>query len=36
MKTAPESLIGKSMEWTGAHHSAGGNFGELSTHVLTL
>ncbi len=32
---APESLIGKSLEWTGVHHSEKGDFTDLSTHTVT-
>jgi hypothetical protein len=35
MPKSPESLVGLSLEWTGVHHSPGGDFGELSTHTLT-
>jgi hypothetical protein len=35
MNAAPETLTGLSIEWTGAHHSAGGDFGGLSTHVVS-
>lgn len=34
METAPDSLKGKSIEWTGVHHSEGGDFADLSTHVV--
>lgn len=33
--TAPDSLVGKSIEWTGVHHSEHGDFTDLSTHVVT-
>jgi len=32
---APESLIGKSIEWTVVHHSEKGDFTDLSTHTVT-
>jgi hypothetical protein len=35
MTTAPDSLKGKSIEWTGVHHSAEGDFTEISTHVVS-
>lgn len=35
MPSAPESLAGLSLEWTGVHHSADGDFGEISTHTVT-
>lgn len=35
MATAPDTLMGKSIEWTGVHHSQHGDFKELSTHVVT-
>lgn len=35
MTTAPESLEGKSLEWTGVHHSPHGDFTDISTHVVT-
>jgi hypothetical protein len=35
MTTAFESLTGRSLEWTGIHHSAGGDFKDISTHVVT-
>jgi hypothetical protein len=34
MVKAPDTLVGKSIEWTGVHHSAHGDFTELSTHVV--
>jgi hypothetical protein len=33
--TAPASLVGKSLQWTGVHHSETGDFGDLSTHTVT-
>jgi len=35
MPRPPESLVGKSIEWTGVHHSEQGDFAETSTHVVT-
>lgn len=35
MITAFERLVGRSLEWTGTHHSAGGDFTDISTHVVT-
>jgi len=35
MNTAFESLEGRSLEWTGVHHSEGGDFEDISTHVVT-
>jgi len=35
MTRVPETLAGKSIEWTGAHHSKQGDFGDLSSHVVT-
>lgn len=35
MATAPDTLVGRSIEWTGVHHSEHGDFTELSTHVVT-
>ncbi len=35
MATAPNSLVGKSIEWTGVHHSADGDFESLSTHTVS-
>ncbi len=35
MKNAPDTLVGKSIEWTGVHHSEGGDFHDLSTHTVT-
>jgi len=32
---APEKITGMSLEWTGHHHSAAGDFEDLSTHTLT-
>jgi len=35
MATAWDSPVGKSVEWTGVHHSQQGDFHELSSHVVT-
>ena len=35
MKTAPDTLIGMSIEWTGVHHSGSGDFTNLSTHTVS-
>lgn len=35
MAEAPETLVGKSIEWTGVHHSELGDFTNISTHVVT-
>ena len=35
MACAPTSLVGKSIEWTGVHHSSTGDFTEISTHTVT-
>jgi hypothetical protein len=35
MATAPDTLVGKSIEWTGVHHSEHGDFTDISTHVVT-
>ncbi|WOO43292.1 hypothetical protein [Rubellicoccus peritrichatus] len=35
MKIAPDSLVGKSIEWTGVHHSGDGDFTDLSTHTVS-
>jgi hypothetical protein len=35
MTNAPDTLAGKSIEWTGVHHSEHGDFTDLSTHVVT-
>ncbi|MGI9319071.1 MAG: hypothetical protein ACR2QW_17220 [bacterium] len=32
---APEKVTGMSLEWTGRHHSLGGDFEDLSTHTIT-
>lgn len=35
MAAAPDALVGMSIEWTGVHHSAFGDFEQLSTHTVT-
>ena len=35
MTTAPDTLAGKSLEWTGVHHSQHGDFEDLSTHIVS-
>lgn len=35
MATAPDSLTGMSIEWTGVHHSGHGDFTDLSTHTVS-
>lgn len=35
MKTAWDTLAGRSLEWTGVHHSARGDFTDISTHVVS-
>jgi hypothetical protein len=35
MTKAWDSPVGRSLEWTGVHHSESGDFAELSTHVVT-
>jgi len=30
-----ETLVGRSIEWTGVHHSVHGDFTEISTHVVS-
>jgi hypothetical protein len=35
MTHAPDRLVGKSIEWTGVHHSDQGDFTDISTHVVT-
>jgi hypothetical protein len=35
MTIAPETLVGRSIEWTGIHHSEHGDFSEISTHIVT-
>jgi hypothetical protein len=35
MANAPETLVGRSIEWTGVHHSEHGDFTDISTHTVT-
>ena len=35
MARAWDSLVGKSLEWKGVHHSTQGDFTEISTHVVS-
>jgi len=35
MTIAYDSLVAKSIEWTGVHHSEGGDFSEISTHTVS-
>lgn len=35
MNKAFDSLVGKSLEWTGVHHSLQGDFEEISTHTVS-
>ena len=35
MATAPDTLVGTSLEWTGVHHSGTGDFADLSTHTVS-
>lgn len=35
MANAPDTLVGKSIEWSGTHHSRQGDFADISTHVVT-
>ena len=35
MINAPDTLVGKSIEWTGVHHSPQGDFTDISVHVVT-
>ena len=35
MTSAPETLAGRCIEWTGVHHSKHGDFRDLSSHVVT-
>ncbi|MEM7437034.1 MAG: hypothetical protein AAF436_17910, partial [Myxococcota bacterium] len=35
MVAAFDSLVGKSLEWRGVHHTPGGDFADLSTHTVT-
>lgn len=35
MAKAPNRLVGKSIEWTGVHHSEHGDFTDISTHTVS-
>ena len=35
MANAWDSLVGKSIEWSGVHHSEKGDFTDISSHVVT-
>jgi hypothetical protein len=35
MATASDTLAGKSIEWTGVHHSAKGDFTDISSHIVS-
>ena len=35
MKVAYNTLAGKSIEWSGVHHSEHGDFKEISTHIVS-
>ena len=35
MATAYDTLAGKSLEWTGTHHSEHGDFTDISTHTVS-
>ena len=35
MTTAWDTLVGRSIEWTGVHHSVHGDFTDISTHTVT-
>ncbi len=35
MKIAFDTLVGKSIEWTGVHFSEHGDFKDLSTHIVS-
>ena len=35
MAIAPDTLVGKSIEWTGVHHSEHGDFTDISTHTVS-
>ena len=35
MAVAPDTLVGKSLEWTGVHHSETGDFTDISTHTVS-
>ncbi len=35
MATAWDTLVGKSVEWTGVHHSEQGDFTDISSHTVS-
>jgi len=35
MSIAPNSLVGKSLEWKGVHHSEQGDFSDISIHTVS-
>lgn len=35
MAKAPDTLVGRSIEWTGVHHSEHGDFTDISTHTVS-
>ena len=35
MTIAWDTLVGRSIEWTGVHHSEHGDFADISTHVVS-
>ncbi len=35
MPNAPDSLVGRSLEWTGVHYSENGDFTDISTHTVS-
>ncbi len=35
MANAFQTLVGKSLEWTGVHHSRQGDFTDISTHTVS-
>jgi len=35
MAMAPDTLVGKSIEWTGIHHSVEGDFLDITTHIVS-
>jgi hypothetical protein len=35
MATAWDTLVGKSVEWTGVHHSESGDFTDISSHIVS-
>lgn len=35
MANAWDTLVGKSIEWTGVHHSEDGGFTDISSHIVS-